>query len=326
VKVANGLTRRGHTVRLLTYKTRSLTETMRRRWLALRYPYGNDWASLFLGRLESFRDISRCHFTPGEIVVASGGWAAKELRRVVDPRIIKIHHIRGIDGDDDLMRDCWAEDVPKIAVASYLGPVVERILGQKLTAVVPNGIDADEYYPVTGEQPRDGVGAILGVSWHKDPETIIQVAARLTERRPGLPIRIFGARRRASAIPRHIYSRLPTLEQVRSIYSRSLVWFLGSRSEGFPAPVLEAMACGCAVVATDCGGPRDIIQDGDNGFLVGVGNVDEIVNRVERLLDDTQLRDSFTEKGRATVAQFSWESSIDKMERVLDSVARGIRG
>ena len=323
VKAANGLIQRGHDVRLLVYETPSLKETLRKTWLALRYPSGNDWTSLFLGGVESFRDITRCSFRENEVVVASGGWAARELKRVTDSRIVKVHHIRGIDGDDDLLRDCWAESVPKIGIASYLEPVMEKIVGQRLTAVVPNGIDLDEYYPVTDERARDGVGTILGISWHKDPETITQVVLRLRERRPGLPIRVFGARRRAPAIPQQMYTRLPSLENVRSIYSRSLVWFLGSRSEGFGVPILEAMACGCAVVATDCGGPRDIIRNGENGFLVRVGDVEQIVEHVEVLLDTPSLREEFVRQGHVTAAEFSWTNSIDKLESVFRSIAAG---
>jgi glycosyltransferase involved in cell wall biosynthesis len=100
------------------------------------------------------------------------------------------------------------------------------------------------------------------------------------------------------------------------------VWFLASRSEGFGMPILEAMACGCAVVATDCGGPRDIINDGENGFLVQVGNVEQIVSKVKLLLDNAELRQQFTRNSKDTVSKFSWENSIDKLEKVLYSLAK----
>lgn len=103
----------------------------------------------------------------------------------------------------------------------------------------------------------------------------------------------------------------------REIYSKSKVWIVASRSEGFSLPILEAMACGCAVVATDCGGPRDIINDGKNGFLVEVGNVEQIVNRVLLLLGDNSLRKAICWEAERTVTEFSWEKSVDKLEHVL---------
>lgn len=95
---------------------------------------------------------------------------------------------------------------------------------------------------------------------------------------------------------------------------------MGSFSEGFPAPPLEAMACGCIVVAIDCGGPRDIIVDGENGFLVEVGNVEQIVDKVKLLLEDLELRQQFVQKSRDTMSKFSWESSVNKLEEVLSNL------
>lgn len=80
------------------------------------------------------------------------------------------------------------------------------------------------------------------------------------------------------------------------------------------------MACGCAVVATDCGGPGDMIIDGENGFLVEIGNVDQIVDRVKLLLNDVDLRMKFVEKSKETVKSFTWKRSVDKLEDVLRSI------
>ena len=81
------------------------------------------------------------------------------------------------------------------------------------------------------------------------------------------------------------------------------------------------MACGCAVVSTSCGGPQDIIKDGENGFLVKVGDVKQIVNRVKELLDDGELRQRFVRNSKETLKKFSWESSIDRLERALSNIA-----
>jgi glycosyltransferase involved in cell wall biosynthesis len=92
---------------------------------------------------------------------------------------------------------------------------------------------------------------------------------------------------------------------------------MASQSEGFSMPVLEAMACGCCVVATDCGGTRDMIVNGENGFLVPVGDLDEIVRTVEFLLSEPQVRSQVSRRAEQTAKQFNWESSIDKLEDAL---------
>jgi len=224
--------------------------------------------------------------------------------------------------DADQMRAAWGENVPKIVVASYLEEVIKQICNQKVYAIIPNGIDTAEFYPSVPESERNGVGTIYGQGYHKDPETVLKVLERLQTRCTGIPLRVFSAHRKPKDIPREIYHRLPPLEKTREIYSRSLVWFLGSCSEGFGVPVLEAMACGCAVVSTNCGGPQDIINDGENGFLVQVGDVKQIVHRVQELLDDGELRQRFVKNSKETLRKFSWESSIDKLEKALLNIAR----
>jgi len=77
------------------------------------------------------------------------------------------------------------------------------------------------------------------------------------------------------------------------------------------------MACGCVVIATDCGGPKDIIEDGVNGFLVPVGDADAIVGRAQLLLDDATMRNQMRLRARETVRQFTWEKCVNELERVL---------
>jgi len=323
VRAANGLLQRGHKVRLLVNKkATSLRDRLRRLMLRVCYPHRNDWIELFEGNVERFDDIEKCRFEYNEIVIASGGLAATLLRKVKNQGVIKVHHIRGVPFRDPIkMNEVWGENVPKITIASYLEDVVKEVCGQKVLAVVPNGIDTTEYFPSVPENQRNGVGTIFGVTYHKDPQTVIGVLEELHRTRPEIPLRVFSGCRRPKEIPRRIYHRLPSVEKAREIYSRSLVWFLGSYSEGFSVPVLEAMACGCAVVATDCGGPRDIIVDGENGFLVEVGGVKQIVNRIKLLLDEPELRQRFVQKSKETVSRFSWDSSVNKLEKVLYSLA-----
>ena len=323
VNSANGLLQRGHSVRLLVNKDNaSMRSRLRSLWLGSRYATGNDWLDLFEGTVERFNDIKKCAFQDNEIVLAAGWWAAGKLCTVKLPGIIKVHYIHGVGfHDNDKMRAAWGENVPKIAIASYLEEVIEKTCGQRIMAVIPNGIDTEEYYPTVPENQRNGIGTIFGSGYHKDPQTVLKVLETLHKDCPATPQRVFGSCRRPKDIPGKLYCRLPSLEKTREIYSQSLVWIMGSCSEGFGIPILEAMACGCAVVATDCGGPRDIIADGENGFLVEVGNVEQIVERVKMLLEDGELRQRFVEKSRETVSKFSWDSSVDKLEKVLSKLA-----
>lgn len=73
--------------------------------------------------------------------------------------------------------------------------------------------------------------------------------------------------------------------------ARSSIFAFSSISEGFPNALAEAMAAGLPCVSFDCvAGPRDLIVDGENGFLVKQGNVDHFAKRLRVLMLDEKLR------------------------------------
>src|SRR4030095_6148876 len=87
---------------------------------------------------------------------------------------------------------------------------------------------------------------------------------------------------------------------------------------GFKA--IEFMACGVPVVAASVGVNRELIQDGQNGFLAA--NEDEWVDKLSRLLSDPQLRRGFAEAGRRTIeAQYSLRVNAPKLAATLRVVA-----
>ena len=178
-------------------------------------------------------------------------------------------------------------------------------------------INQQQYFPSVDESQRNGIGSIYSSHPAKDPHTLISFIDNFHKCRKEIPIRLFGTDRRPKRIEQCSYWRYPSIEMAREIYSRSMVWILPSKSEGFPAPPLEAMACGCCVVATDCGGTRDIINDGENGFLVDVGNVEQIIDRTLLLLDNKKLRENICLKAKKTVKKFTWDECIEKLENVL---------
>ena len=81
------------------------------------------------------------------------------------------------------------------------------------------------------------------------------------------------------------------LKDVNHEYLSSSIFVLPSRFEGFGMVLIEAMASGLPVIAFDCeNGPRSIISDGDNGFLIPPFNVDMLSEKMMSLMDDVELR------------------------------------
>jgi glycosyltransferase involved in cell wall biosynthesis len=92
-------------------------------------------------------------------------------------------------------------------------------------------------------------------------------------------------------------------DDVPELLATSDVFVLSSRSEGGPISVLEAMAAGLPVVASDVGGVREQVDEGVSGLLVPAGDPAALAAALERVLGDPQLRRDLGAAGRGLVRE-----------------------
>lgn len=91
------------------------------------------------------------------------------------------------------------------------------------------------------------------------------------------------------------------------------IYVLPSYAEGLPMGMLEAMARGVPVVVTSVGGVPDTITDGVDGLMVAPGDIDSLVDRLERLIQSPDLRKTIGLAGMGTASQFSTERIISRL-------------
>jgi glycosyltransferase involved in cell wall biosynthesis len=88
--------------------------------------------------------------------------------------------------------------------------------------------------------------------------------------------------------------------------------------EGLGLVAIEAMGCGCALLAADLPALRDIVDHGRNGLLFEVGNANALAASLQRLLDNEELRIRLASAGRAGVLQkFDWEQAAGKYRNIF---------
>ena len=103
---------------------------------------------------------------------------------------------------------------------------------------------------------------------------------------------------------------------------RADVFVHPSLSEGIPNVVLEAMACGLPVVATDAGGTREAVTDGVEGFVVPRRDPEAIARALEGLWQDAGLRERLGSAGRARVeADFTLADQVERFVALYESLA-----
>ena len=217
----------------------------------------------------------------------------------------------------------------------------ERIPLRKLTTI-PNGIDARSFgrdRDMTYKRRELGIAptsAIIGVAVRlteqKGLTYLLQAMPRILAARPDTVLVIGGEGILDGAL-REQARALGLGEQVRFIGPRRDVpellatfdlYALPSEWEGLPMIILEAMAAGCPIVASDVGGLRMAVRDGENGYLVAARDVAGLADRIVALLADPRRRREFGEAGRRIFQErFSAHAMAEAYARLYTRDATG---
>lgn len=231
-----------------------------------------------------------------------------------------------------------------LAVERQLGRTTDRIVhvsaserdeGQALgivpaarAVVIENGIDAAPYARARGDAVRAELGAAAGaplvgsvglLNEAKGHLDLVDAAAIVRRTRPDARFLVAGEGALRGAIEARIRERglegaftlLGQRRDVPEVIAALDVFAMPSLWEGLPYVVLEAMAAGKPVVASDVNGNRDLVADGETGLLVPPQQPDALAAAILRLLADPPLAAALAARGREQVlARFSIDSML----------------
>jgi len=108
-------------------------------------------------------------------------------------------------------------------------------------------------------------------------------------------------------------------EDLPALFSGAQAFVLSSLWEGFGIPILEAMACGCPVIASDRSSLPEVV--GDSGVLVNSEDVEAITDGIQKVLTNKKFAQELSVKGIAQAEKFSWEQCATKTLKVLKNTA-----
>jgi len=110
-----------------------------------------------------------------------------------------------------------------------------------------------------------------------------------------------------------------TDSEILSLYSEADIFVYPSLYEGFGLPVLEAMACGCPVIASNVSALPEVV--GNAGLLVDPYDVEALAHAMSTVLEDDELKIEMSRKGIAQAQKFSWDKATAEMLAVCEEVA-----
>jgi glycosyltransferase involved in cell wall biosynthesis len=270
---------------------------------------------------------------------ATGRIAAVVSGRARPPAVLHTFHGHVLSGYFDRRRELafrlaerWLAHATDLIVAvsdEVRADLLDlRVAPPEKIVVVPYGFDLDRR--VRHEAPkRVGGGFVIGwvgrLTAIKQPLDLVQVAARVD----GSILVLAGdgeLRTETEALARTLGVDARFLGYVDDIgdwYDAFDVFLLTSLNEGAPVVAIEAQAAGVPVVATDAGGTRTVVDDGETGFVVAVGDIGALADRVIRLRDDPELRRRLGETGAARMRE---RFSTERMVRDVDALYAKILG
>ncbi len=206
--------------------------------------------------------------------------------------------------------------IPRNGIATIYNPIVPSDLEPRMAEPPAHPWLVDDGPPVILSAGR--------LARLKDYPTLIKAFSRLTARRSCRLI-ILGEGRMRNEIE-HLIGSLSLGDRVSlpgwvenpfPYMSRARLFVMSSRHEGLPGVLVEAMACGCPCVSTDCpSGPAEILRNGQLGPLVPMGDEFALADAMERVL----VRPPDADVLRKRAADFSADNAVRAYEKLLATI------
>jgi len=224
----------------------------------------------------------------------------------------------------------------RVAVSAAAMRTVAEHFGGDYT-VIPNGVDIGRFSTAAPtSSPDDGVFNILFVGRlepRKGVKFLFRAMPRILREVPEARLTVVGSGPLSGYYRSHlpdgvedrvVFAGRVSGEALASHYAAADVFCSPAMGgESFGIVLIEAMAAGAAVVASDIAGYRDVVSDGATGLLVRRGDPDSIAAGIVRLARDEELRRRLVESARSEVRQYAWDRVTRRILDVYESVVDG---
>lgn len=105
---------------------------------------------------------------------------------------------------------------------------------------------------------------------------------------------------------------IPELLKISDLYVAT------SRREGLPVNILEAMISGLPLVVTNCRGQRELVEDGKNGYIVEINDVDALVEKIKNIYLDSRIRAQVTNNAKENIDKYLISNVFEEMKKIYN--------
>lgn len=232
-----------------------------------------------------------------------------------------------------LLRPVWQRVNKRIAVSQAARHSAKGRLGKGDVTILPNGVEVDRFAnaaPAHDVPPGRKLLFVGRLEPRKGLPFAMRAFARLADRYPDLSLIVVGDGPERDAIDElppalrarvHMkgkvsYEALPTYHRASDIFISP-----ATGAESFGIVLVEAMAAGLPVVASNIPGYREVARDGRESLLVKPSDADALAEGVAHLLDHPDEAARLGASGALRSLDYAWEQIIDQLEAVYESLA-----
>ena len=234
------------------------------------------------------------------------------------------YHLFDLDRLDERTKNYIQKqfDVTKFVytVSSYAASKIKEIYGHDAD-IIPNAVNENIFYYEPHKLNEKVEITIIGAedATFKRIEDILK-AIRIV-RQKGYDINLNWISPTMPHINKEAVIVNPEQIVIGDTLRKTDIYVCASMYESFCLPVLEAMTCGACVITTNNGGNMDFVKDNQNALLIEKDNIDDIVSKIEYLINNEDFRKQLALNGVEESKKFSWDETMKKVDRYYRKVA-----
>jgi L-malate glycosyltransferase len=234
-----------------------------------------------------------------------------------------------------IIRLVWKSAAAVVSNSQGLKELALKARPDQKIEIIFNGVDIEHFKPKPGPKNKESFIITLGasrVTTRKGMKYLIEAVDKLLPKYPNICLKIIGDGNGKEKLENFVkeiklennvkfLGRIPR-EKTTPYYQEASVFVLPSLNEGMSNAMLEALATGLLILATETGGTRELLKDGINGFILKMKDSDDIAKKLEKLILDKNLGDKMAQESRKMAMEHSWENVADKYLSIYREVSR----
>jgi glycosyltransferase involved in cell wall biosynthesis len=257
----------------------------------------------------------------GDAVIAVGWQTAEAVNLLPDVHGRKFYFLQSFEtymSNPKRIIRTYHLPLTKIAISNWILSELST-LGEQAFGPLGNAVNPEEFFLLDPPPPRNyDVMMMYHSRSIKGAADGIAVLKQLRLRYPELQAVMIAPRKPVHRIPDwvRVFIR-PSIDDLRLLYNSSKVFMHTSHWEGWGLPVMEAMTCGCAIVAARNRGVSEFLTHQRDALLVPIGDIARLTDATIQLLDQPELREQLVRGGFECIRQYNWNSIVDRFENII---------